>query len=225
MALLRLSPVLEGISGNLAAVNFAQTKQGPIARQASRRPQVKTERQLNSRASYQAIRQAYQELTTEQYQNWRFVAENVRWNNRLGLSRSPTPWQLFVKINRLRQSMDFPYLDQPPLMNTPAELGSFTTTFTVGGSYSFVFGSSLPSAQYRTFVYGSRSVSTKALTHYKNWVLVYAGLASGPGVQLRDTWIPILGELQVGETYACRAFWMDPTALPSSPVFGTGTAV
>ena len=113
MAIIRLGPIVSGISGALGGLVFVSGKNGTVVRP---RPQPIHKRGpfvLAARARLYNIRRHWSTLTTLQQDSWRAAAVDFNTSNALGLSSPIGGFQLFVKINAELRSPSDDIFDDP----------------------------------------------------------------------------------------------------------------
>ena len=99
MAIVRTSAIVGAISGALGDSVFRNGRAGLIS---AKRPAIRARAsaaQMLQRAALQQLHGAWNNMSNDQRAAWAAAARSISWPNRLGVSRSPSAWNLFVTVN------------------------------------------------------------------------------------------------------------------------------
>lgn len=99
MALIKLTAIIDQISGKLNGTIFARNKGGNYVKRLSIPANPQTQHQQNVRNRFSYISKEWRNLTEEQRQSWREIAKVRTVRNRLGEERFLSGFQWFQKIN------------------------------------------------------------------------------------------------------------------------------
>lgn len=135
MALIKPGAIVSAISGTIGGVNFAVNSQRAIARKARRRVVVYTQRQLQRRAAFKTVIDAWRSLTAAQRAAWATLAEQQRWKDRLGQARQPSGREFFISHN-----IELALADQT--LDTTAAPVALNASFWTGGALTFASSTS-----------------------------------------------------------------------------------
>lgn len=121
MALLKLGPLVAGVSGKIGGTVFARNRGGSYARAHTVPINPATARQNFVRSNLADLAQLWTTtLTAAQRAAWELYASNVSINNRLGEARNLTGQNMYIRANTLLLDCGESRVDDGP------------TTFTVG---------------------------------------------------------------------------------------------
>lgn len=204
MALVKTSPLIGAISGNMPGVNFAGTRYGTIARARKPPPPATTADQLDVRRGYQVARSWWPDLTDAQRAAWRTYAANRLTTNRIGTQRNLTGQQTFIMRNALEgKHGGSPHTD-PVYPDWIEEPSSFTFIVTAGVSAIIHTYPETPQP-FVCFVRFSRPFTTHPINHFSLWAPIgyfYMDMIEEfdclPEIEAR------FGTLQAGERVAAR---------------------
>ena len=99
MALIKLTAIIDQISGKLNGTVFARNKGGNYVKGLSKPTNPQTSHQQTVRNRFSYISKEWRNLTEEQRQSWREIARVRPVKNRLGEDRFLSGFQWFQKIN------------------------------------------------------------------------------------------------------------------------------
>lgn len=99
MALIKLTAIVDAISGKLNGTVFSRNKGGAYVRSRGVAINPSTAAQSLVRALFASISQAWRDLTDEQRQAWRTAAPGYPYQNSLGDTKTLTGKSLFQKLN------------------------------------------------------------------------------------------------------------------------------
>lgn len=98
MAKVRLSSLVQGITGSIGGLTFANTTNGTVLKRRGIKVNQQTRKQLAARALWNRALVAWNALSTSTRNQWIALAEVVTWPTPLGQSRRLSGWQLFHKM-------------------------------------------------------------------------------------------------------------------------------
>jgi len=204
MAIAKLGPVIEAISGNLGGVNFANSAGSLTVRQRQRVSKSLSPTQLSQLAQMQRAQSAWSSLSDSDRLEFRRVAQTAVFPDRLGLSRSISGYQLFLKLHARSWIYGAPSMSYPPdPTRNPPILVAFLSS--VAGS-SFVlnfFNPYLPTWT-SVRVEAARSFSTSKPSFWHGWRHINDVLLSQSGAQFIANVRSSLGDPQTGEWVSAR---------------------
>lgn len=135
MALIKLTAIVDNISGKLNGTVFSRNKGGHYMRSKSKPTNPRTPAQMAVRASFGAISQLWRGLTEAQRAAWQAAAADFPYQNKLGDSKELSGFALHQKLNRNLQLVGSSALSTPP---APAIVPA-PTNFSVSASLAAEF--------------------------------------------------------------------------------------
>ena len=99
MAKAKAGPIVAVISGNVAGVNFAQSRGATIVRGVSRRGAGPTIKQEQHAALYARLSACWSSLTDTERATWSNAAANIQRTDRVGYRRPYDPRRFFFACN------------------------------------------------------------------------------------------------------------------------------
>lgn len=228
MALIRMSPIVSAISGNLMGLNFANSRNGTIVRRRLQRTNKATQKQTKVRAAFYRLFNRWRDLTDDNRNSWRATAASLPFANRLGVQRQLTGWQLYLRHNLIRE-IDASLLprDDAPLPVALRPPLTVSGSFTVGGPYTLTLTYMGTVTSDDGYYYLDTRPTDRAQRFYNNWK--FGGAVSvgfPPGTKdVRGTWITQeeWPELQAGEIVGIKWRSIEAPMLDSPPIYGTAT--
>jgi hypothetical protein len=176
MAIIRLGPLVGGISGSIAGVNFAHTRGATIARSRPAKVNQRTEKKLLRRSRYMLYRNQWLDLSPEQQTAWRTQARQVNLSNRLGQKIRLSGWQYYMGA-ALSLPVELTAMPQlPPATIHAIPILTLTASFTQGGPMTIGTTIQGPGVFRSLRLYVSRPMSSLPRQHFANWK--YAGFIS-----------------------------------------------
>lgn len=119
MALIKLTAIVDNISGKLNGTVFAKNKGGNYMRSKSKPSNPKTAAQMAVRAQFGTISAAWKNLTEGARSAWRESASNFPYINRLGDSKILSGFALHQKLNTNLDLIGEDMLTFPPEPKSP----------------------------------------------------------------------------------------------------------
>lgn len=114
MALIKLTAIVDNISGKLNGTVFARNKGGNYMRSKSKPTNPRSLAQIAVRAAFGAIAQIWRALTPAQRHAWNAATEDYKYQNRLGDTKTLSGFALHQKLNRNLALIGLPPLTSPP---------------------------------------------------------------------------------------------------------------
>ncbi|KKM91774.1 hypothetical protein LCGC14_1225180 [marine sediment metagenome] len=154
MAIVRLGPVVSGISGAIGGLVFVSGRNGTVVRP---RPQPSHKGGpfiATARASMYNLRRAWSNLTTLQQNAWRTRANDFNTTNALGQSSPINGFQLFLKVNLESRLDSADFLPDPkefPVSNAPLNV---TAAFSAAAAFDVTATPNPPPTFGTYYVYG-----------------------------------------------------------------------
>lgn len=122
MALIKLTAIVDNISGKLNGTVFSKNKGGHYMRSKSMPSNPKTSFQSAVRARFGAIAQLWGALTEAQRNAWRAMASEYPYTNRLGDTKILSGFALHQKLNTNLALIGQPAVSNPPEPISPPGL-------------------------------------------------------------------------------------------------------
>jgi hypothetical protein len=138
MALVKLGPVIQAISGKLGTVVFHAGARANVIARSPHTTNTRTQAQLHQRAALQAWNTAYQTLLPETLATWRLWARATPRPNRLAIPRNIGPRASFTSYCLLRDP-NFIYTATPPsatFLGISDAPSAVVLDFTASGPYN-----------------------------------------------------------------------------------------
>lgn len=132
MALIKLTAIVDNISGKLNGTVFAKNKGGHYMRSKSMPSNPKTGFQNAVRARFGAIAQLWGALTEAQRDAWRAMASEFPYTNRLGDTKVLSGFALHQKLNTNLAIIGQSFVNYPPEPISPPAVVSLVTNVSLG---------------------------------------------------------------------------------------------
>lgn len=210
MALIKLTAIVDNISGKLNGTVFAKNKGGNYMRSKSKPSNPKTAAQMAVRAQFGAISSAWKNLTENARSAWRESASSFPYINRLGDSKILSGFALHQKLNTNLELIGEDALTFPPEPISPVNFTSVTLTASVDSEDDHVFGILAPLAAVDTnsvtLVFATPPLSA-GIENFENKLrLIGYSLSSNfaTTVNLNDEYEPVFGTLPVNAKVGVR---------------------
>lgn len=200
MAIARLGSIVGAISGNLNSVTFTNRKHGLTICHRPLKRNPRTTDQLEERNQMQRMVSVWKTLTAAEYLEWKSLAEKVPRTNRLGVTSRTTPFQVFVRMNKITAYLGITIQTTPYLLGHARACKVKSILFTEGGPYTIRLEELTPYTSGETWVYGHRPMRTSPTRGIRTWKFLGRVPFDGDDPQnLWSWWTPRLGELVTGE--------------------------
>lgn len=128
MALIKLTAVIDNISGKLNGTVFSKNKGGHYMRSKSKPSNPKTGFQNVVRARFGAIAQLWGKLTEAQRDAWRAIASEFPYINRLGDKKILSGFALHQKLNTNLAIIGQSFVSNPPEPVSPPAVVSISAS-------------------------------------------------------------------------------------------------
>lgn len=205
MALVRLGPIVQAISGTTGAVTFV--RKGP--RTVARRRQgfrLKTSAAVLERQSRMiTIRHRWGILTTLQRDAWATYGRTILRRNRLGTLTALTAYQAYIQYHLAQIVWPIVWESDPPPLARPKSPESLTLAFTCDGPYTLTITPAgwIASDHLQIFLARSHAYGPLRVLKYYRYIKSLA-LYPLQTTNLYPATLPILGDLTAGEHIHCR---------------------
>lgn len=130
MALIKLTAVVDNISGKLNGSVFARNKGGHYIRSKSNPTNPQTEKQNLVRSLLAGVSTDWRQLTNSQREAWKGATQDFPYQNKLGDTKIYSGFNLFVKHNQNLKNYD----PDSPTLTTPKAPAPTIPPFSVTGS-------------------------------------------------------------------------------------------
>lgn len=173
MALIKMTAIVDAISGKIQGTVFARNKGGAYARGRGVVTNPRTPEQMRVRSIFASVSSSWRTLTEVQVSDWNELADETTYQNRLGDSRNYTGKALYQKVNQNRLLMGLGLLLVAPsfgeIVGVLNAAGSFSLT---GNDLSIQFDADLvgqlPSAPSSGFVLSATPPIGKGMRYVEN---------------------------------------------------------
>lgn len=132
MALIKLTAIVDNISGKLNGTVFSKNKGGHYMRSKSKPANPKTSFQTAVRARFGAIAQLWGALTQAQRNAWNAMASEFPYRNRLGDTKILSGFALHQKLNTNLAIIEQSFVSNPPEPISPPAIVSVVANVSVG---------------------------------------------------------------------------------------------
>lgn len=144
MALIKMTAIVDAISGKIQGTVFARNKGGAYARGRGVVTNPRTPEQMRVRSIFATVSSSWRNLSEVQISDWNELADETTYQNRLGDSRKYTGKALYQKVNQNRQLMGLGLLSNAPNFTELIGVMSATGSFSLDGDdLSIVFHADL----------------------------------------------------------------------------------
>lgn len=219
MAKILTAPGVDAISGNLGSINFANTRNGTIARKRPSKVNHKTEAQINHRAAFADSFHNFTTLTPDQRNAWSAAALTAPFSNRLGLPRFMSSAQLYIAANIIRPTSPFNptyYPTSPTRSSQPFDL--VLTASATGPNISLAWDANNRGLSFALVLSIARPMKTHSV-FISHWRFAVAARHIIPNpFPLASYFTAIFGSPLEGEFISATARAWNSAKLPSLPV-------
>lgn len=206
MAIFTPGPLVAAISGNVAGINFVAGRPTRYVRPALGRVNKRTSPQLQRRARFLQVIRTWTEIGQAQRLEWITAAKQITSPNRLGIPRTISGFQFFVKVN-LQRVDSYAITTSPPqtLTRGPAPTHVTITASAAAGVY-VSWHQPIPPGSAHAYFFGARSTSSKPTAQLIAWRFLSSHLGTGgPNAHtITAEWDQILGHPVQHELIAIR---------------------
>lgn len=130
MALIKMTAIVDAISGKIQGTVFARNKGGAYARGRGVVTNPRTPAQMRVRSIFATVSSSWRNLTEVQVSDWNELADETTYQNRLGDSRTYTGKALYQRVNQNRLLMGLTLLPVAP------NFGEVIGVLNASGSFS-----------------------------------------------------------------------------------------
>lgn len=182
MALIKLTAVVDAISGSVRGTVFARNKGGAYIRGKGVVSNPNTVKQSAVRSIFTNIAQAWRALTASQRSAWNSAVSDYPYQNKLGETKQYSGFSLHQKLNLNLAAIDEAPIAAPLAPEGTAGLSDLTATVDVGAGDEITVTGSFPSfnPNCKYAVYATPSVS--AGVSNVNKLFRQIGIAEGNGL-------------------------------------------
>jgi len=225
--IVRLSAIVQAVSGSIGGATFVRTKTGTVVRPRSLPTRRTSALAAANKAKMFSARLRWRELTDAQRRSWRAAALTVKTFNRLGEKRSLSGFQLFIQHAMFLSSIEIAtlgtllsYTRSVPYRVTPS-------SFTQGGPYTVNLTPLHTPPGSTALIYGHRPFSSVTPKFFNNpkFILRHTEIPPTFGVDVQPEWDARFGALVTGEVYGVALRHRTAGQLVSKITFITGTVV
>lgn len=183
MALIKLTAIVDNISGKLNGTVFAKNKGGHYMRSKSKPTNPRTAQQMAVRGAFGAISSAWRSLPEAARNAWNEIASDFPYINKLGDSKVLSGFALHQKLNRNVGLVGGETLQYPPAPQGVASISEI-----------------IPNLEEEAMILTGSAISEVG---QKNRVVIYATPAISPGVsnfqnRLRQILVADIDDLGTG---------------------------
>ena len=232
MALIKLTAIVDNISGKLNGTVFAKNKGGNYMRSKSKPSNPKTAAQMAVRAQFGAISSAWKNLTESARSAWRESASNFPYINRLGDSKILSGFALHQQLNSNLVLIGESALTFPPEPKSPV---SFTTVnvnaiLAEGDVDQMEINAVITAvdANSKTLIYATPPLSA-GIENFENKLrLIGTALASSfdEGLDVNSMYEAVFGRLPVGAKVGVRVQNVSSeSGMTSAPFYATAIKI
>lgn len=224
MALVRLGPVVQAISGTIGGTTFVRRGPRTIARRRQGFRHKTSAPVLERQSRMVTIRHRWGILTTLQRDAWATYGRTILRRNRLGTLTALTAYQAYMQYHLAQIVWPLTWLAEPPPLARPKSPESLTLAFTCGGPYTVTVTPAgwLTSDYLQIFLARSHAFGPLRVLHYYRYIKGLSLYAVQTTNLYTDT-VPILGELLSGEHIHCRVRVYRYGGGPGPPTTATAT--
>jgi len=218
MAIAKLGPIVQALSGSVGGTNFAQGSHDTVVRHRQRYKRSKSPSQINQSTAFRGAIASWHALSADQRTQWNRVAATVSFPNALSTPVYLSGFQLFLRFHGREWIGSPPATSDPPYaVASPPALLSFPSSKAGVYFYINVYNPLLSSyTQCRIEV--ARSFSQTQPKSFRNFRHVDDIALSQTGYDALSEVAQSLGYPQVGEWVAMRVRLTYQGDLLSAPV-------
>ena len=135
MAIVRLGPIVAGISGALGGVVFVNSKRSLVARRPPTTRRKSSPFLARSRSRMALLQNHWSTLTTAEQTRWTTAATQIQSTNAIGLTSPISGFEYYIKTNKVAFPGAFSVVDEPDALvpsdfvNTPSAIFSASGIF------------------------------------------------------------------------------------------------
>lgn len=229
MALIKLTAIVDNISGKLNGTVFAKNKGGNYMRSKSKPSNPKTAAQMAVRATFGSISSAWKNLTESARSAWRESASSFPYINRLGDSKILSGFALHQKLNTNLDLIGESALTFPPEPKSPVNFSSLTVSARFDKTADeHLLGIMAPQSSVegdsKTLIYATPPLS-HGVENFENrlrLIGVDPSSAFTGSYNANDKYVAVFGELPVGAKVGIKLQNISSVSgMASAPVYAT----
>lgn len=229
MALIKLTAIVDNISGKLNGTVFAKNKGGNYMRSKSKPSNPKTSAQMAVRAQFGAISAAWKNLTESARSAWRESASSFPYINRLGDTKILSGFALHQKLNTNLDLIGEAALTFPPEPKSPVNFSRITVTALYDdsnekSSLNILAPQSAVEGTSKTLIYATPPLSHGVENFENKLRLIGINPSSSFTAEYdaNDLYEAVFGELPVGAKVGIKLQNISSeSGMTSAPVYGT----
>lgn len=225
MARYRPNPGLGAISGKLGGQVHRQTRWGAVLQNPGKGAGRLTAAALASRASFASLHSLWRALSDAERLQWRGVANDLTYPNRLGVSRRLSPPQLFRRIMRYRLLAGLAVTTAPTQLNRAEPLAFLTWLLTDEPANFFTVQPFRPPFTCYSLVSMSTRLSPAPLSPWSPYRYMGPTTPSSGLINATQPFLDAFGSIPVGVQVRAKWISIRPDSLPSAPQVQTQTSV
>lgn len=204
MAIVKLGPIVSGISGKVGTVVFANAKHALVLRPTPVTRRKSSGFLLASQNFMSRIRRRWATLTDEQQNTWRTAAATLSSTNRIGQTRPMSGFQYFVMTNKTADPELLTIFLFPQNLQDEDFAINPAATFSASGAYTVQMDNPFITTFLRMHAYGWpfwRTTKSKDVPRLV-YLASFSSDADPVTFNVRTAWIEHFGALQEGQQYA-----------------------
>lgn len=233
MALIKLTAIVDNISGKLNGTVFAKNKGGNYMRSKSKPSNPKTAAQMAVRAQFGTISAAWKNLTEGARSAWRESASNFPYINRLGDSKILSGFALHQKLNTNLDLIGEDMLTFPPEPQSPVNFTGITVTAaydsnTEVNTLKIVAPQAVLESNSKTLIYATPPLSAGVENFENKLRLIGINQSSGfdATYDANTLYEAVFGELPVDAKVGIKLQNISSVSgMTAAPVYGTAIKV
>ena len=205
MAIIRLGPIVGGISGTLGGVVFANTRKSTIVRPRPAPLSKSSPFLARSRARMYNLRRTWSTLTTLQQDAWRTAAADINSTNALGQSSPMSGFTYFITTNKVAFPGFFETFPFPATL-VPADFAvNPAVAFSAAGNFDASIDNPDSPSFLKIQVYGWPFWVDHATKSVARLVFLQETTSNSDPIVLnvRTEWIAHFGDMIPGQQFSC----------------------
>lgn len=220
----RPGQLVSAVSGSIGGLTASQGKTGPYIGQRRRRPTGQTMSQQNHQALFRIVQNEWTDLTDDERTAWRVYAATTPTVNRLGISRSISGWQLFLRVNLFRMGAPGANVETKPRGgDSPVPTESISLTSSGPTNLNLTVDYPQSASNTRLAVYGARTFRPYATQSIRRWVVIDGGTATalGTSIDIYSAFTAVLGAPVTDEIVAAGVRYSISGSTPTEMRYDT----
>jgi hypothetical protein len=219
MALVKLNPFIQGVSGSIGGLTFARVKNAQTARIRPKHRTPRTPTAITARARVTTQMLAWGGIPDAERLGWIQAAQHYTFIDALGQKRNLSPFNLFVKMRSYATT--FATRTAYPLgyRTTPPATCIFNAN--TGGVGFQVLLTYHVAETANVLIYGRRTFAKHPVRPTRAFKFLGAWANQPLTVNIIAAWIAAFGTYPVGEFVEVKVITLAYRHFPSSPVFAS----